>query len=162
MAGPVSGKSIGSNSTGRISPIAPPRVPNINDYLAGDTAYKQQMDASSKAAADYLAQMTGQQNNYNTEYTRNLSDLGTQEKLDGVDHTNDFAARGMMQSGVYVKDRADLANNYNKREATLADGKSEFMGNLGFAKTNFDSQQRLNTTRYRNEAIQRRAAKYNL
>lgn len=143
-------------------PKAPKGPPSLNSYLAGDTAYKQQMDAAAKAAADYQTQMTGQQNNYNTEYTRNMGNLHDQEKLDSNDATNDFASRGMISSGLYVKNQNDLATNYNKRESTLDDGKAEFMANLGFGKTNFDSTNNLNKQRYRNEAIQRRASKYNL
>jgi hypothetical protein len=143
-------------------PAAPKGPPSLDQWLAGDTAYKQQMDAAAKASADYVTQMTGQQNAYNTEYTRNMRNLNDQEKVDGRNATDDFAARGMMNSGLFIKDATDRTTDYNKRESTLNDGKSEFIANLGFGRTNFDSTQNLNKQRYRNEAIQRRAAKYNL
>lgn len=161
-----SGRQIGSNNVGRISSIAPPapppppKPPSINEWLAGDTAYKQQTDASQKALRDYLAQMTGQQNNYNTEYERNLGNLGDAEKLATTDTENDFSARGLTTSGLYLKALADLKADYDKRESTLADGRAEFLGNLQNGLTNFKSTQGINNTRYRNEAINRRAAQY--
>ena len=160
-----SGKSVGSNSSGRISPVAPPPPappppPSINQWLAGDTAYKQQMDASSKAYKDYVAQMTGQQNNYNTEYERNLMNTHDAEKLAGTDMENDYAARGLTNSGLFLKAKTDLATDYDKRESSLADGRAEFLANLQAALGNFRSTSRINQTKYRNEAIARRAAQY--
>ena len=165
-----SGKSVGSSNTGRISPIAPPppapppppKPPSIDQWLAGDTVYKQQTDASAKALADYMAQMTGQQNSYNTEYQRNLGNLSDAEKLAQTDTENDYASRGLSTSGVFLKALADLKADYDKRESTLSDGRAEFLSNLANGLTNFRSTQGINNTRYRNEAINRRAAQFGL
>lgn len=165
-----SGKSVGSNSTGRISsiappppaPPAPPRPPDINSWLAGDTAYKQQMDASKKALADYIAQMTGQQNNYETEYTRNTMNLADQEKQARTGTEEDYASRGLSTSGLFLKALADLTANYDKQESALGAGRAEFLSNLQNGLTNFKSTQGINNTRYKNEALNRRAQSYNL
>ena len=168
-SGYSSGKTVGSNSQGRIAPIAPPpapppppKPPSINEWLAGDTVYKQQTDASQKALADYIAQMTGQQNSYNTEYQRNLGNLGDAEKLATTDTENDYSSRGLTNSGLYLKALSDLKADYDKRESTLADGRAEFLANLASGLTNFRSTNDINNTRYRNEAINRRAAQFGL
>lgn len=166
--GPVrysSGKSVGSNSTGRITPIAPPpppKPPSIQQWLSGDATYKQQQDAMKKAMADYQAQMTGQQNNYETEYNRNLLSTQDAEKLAQTDTENDYASRGLSTSGLYLKALNDLHTDYDKREGALADGRAEFLANLAAGLTNFQSTQGLNNTKYRNDAINRRAQKYGL
>lgn len=165
-----SGKSVGSSSTGRISSIAPPppappsppKAPDANAWLAGDTTYKQQMDASKKALADYIAQMTGQQNNYETEYTRNTMNLADQEKQARTNTEEDYASRGLSTSGLFLKALSDLATQYDKQESALSSGRAEFLSNLQNGLTNFKSTQGINNTRYRNEALNRRAQSYNL
>lgn len=144
-------------------PKAKPKgPPSLNSYLAGDTAYKQQTDAANKAIADYATQMGAQTAAYNTDYTANTRNLTDQHKIDNTASTDDFAARGLIRSGMFVKDNVDRNVDYTKRQATLDQGKAEFASNLNFGQTNFNSTQNLNKQRYRNEAIQRRAAKYNL
>lgn len=163
-----SGRSIGSNTQGRISAVAPPppapppapKPPSIDQWLAGDTTYGGQMSASKKALADYLAQMTSQQNQYNTDYERNTMALGDQEKLATTDTENDYAARGMSTSGLYLKALADLKADYDKREGGLAEGRAAFLANLGSGKTNFMSQQQIEQAKYKQDAINRRAAQY--
>lgn len=166
----TSGKSLGSNGSGRISSVAPPppapppppAAPSINQWLAGDTAYKQQTDAAKKAMADYMAQMSGQQGSYETEYQRNLMNTGDAEKLANTDLENDYASRGLTNSGLFLKAKTDLSTDYDKRESTLADGRAEFLANLKAALTNFQSTSNINSTKYKNDAIARRAAKYDV
>lgn len=150
-----SGKTVGSSATGRITPVAPP--PSYKD-----TTYQQQQLDSTKALADYMAQMTGQQNNYNTEYTRNTLGLADQQKLDDASMSDDYASRGMSQSGVALKAHADLGTDYGKRQSALDSGKAEYTGNLATGLANFKSTQGINNQRYQNEAINRRIQKYGL
>lgn len=163
-----SGRTIGSNTQGRISNVAPPapapppapKPPSIDQWLAGDTTYGGQMSASKKALADYLAQMTSQQNQYQTDYERNRMGLEDQEKLATTDTENDYASRGMSTSGLYLKALADLKADYDKREGGLAEGQAAFLANLNSGKTNFMSQQQIEQAKYRQDAINRRAAQY--
>lgn len=161
----VSGKSVGSNSQGRITPIAPPKPKppmSIDQWLAGDSAYKQQTDAAMKSLNDYRAQMTGQQNNYNIEEARNKGDLADQQKLAESAMTDDYASRGLSQSGLALKAFADLATDYDKRNSALDQGAAEFTGNANTGLQNFQSTQGINATKYKNDAISRRALKFNL
>lgn len=164
-----SGNSIGSNSTGRISPIAPPppaapppppAAPDINQWLAGDTTYKSQMDASHKALQDYLTQMTGQQNTYNQDYQKNILNLGDQQKQGQGDLENDYASRGLSQSGLMIDALAKFKTEYDKRQSDLASGRASFLQDLTSGKTNFQSTQGLQEQKYKQDAINRRASTY--
>lgn len=154
--------AIGSSATGRISVIAPikPAIGNraIDPQLAGDTAYREQMNEAHRALADYQTRMVGSQNSYNTNYRRNLNTQNDREKLDQVDQADDYASRGMSNSGLRVRAASELHTNYDKQQGTLDEGKADFMGNLKSGFQDFQSQQRLNDTRYRNDAINRRAS----
>ena len=159
----ASGKTVGSSATGRISHIAPAKPkgtvkkkPAV-DQLAGDTTYQQQKNEAHRALADYQAQMASSQNSYNVDYNRNLYNQNKQEAVDQVSHADDYAARGMSHSGVRVKAAGDLNNNYDDRSNTLNEGKANFNSGLSSGFQNYQSTQRLNDVRYRNEAINRRA-----
>lgn len=148
-------------------PMAPatpaaPVMPSLDQYLAGDATYKSQLDAQKKAIADYLAQMNGQTSQYNNQYTRDTSDLSTAEQQALRDQSDDYASRGLTNSGLFVKARSDLTSDYDKRESTLSTARANFLANLQSALTNFKGDQSLDLQKYRNDAIARRAAKYGL
>lgn len=161
---------VGSNSSGRISnkapaPPAKPAAPAVSPaeaerrYLLTDTAYKAQNDALTKALSDYQIQKASQENQYGTQYTTNVGELGKQEKLDLGNTEADYAARGMgFGSGSSIKALADLRNQYDAREAQLLADKTNYLGNLGSAYTNFQGEQGINRARYKQEALARRAA----
>ena len=159
----ASGKSVGSSATGRISHIAPAKPkPSVSskqpiDQLAGDTTYKQQSDAAHRGLADYQSQMAASQGQYNTDYTRNLYNQNKQENVDQEAQANDFASRGMSHSGLRIQAATKLHAGYDDRSNSLNEGQAAFNSNLQSGLQNFKSTQRLNDTRYRNEAINRRA-----
>jgi hypothetical protein len=159
---------VGSNAQGRISPIAPPpaappptpQPPSIDAWLAGDTTYGQQENAAHKAAADYLAQMTQQQNQYQGDYTKNLLNLQDQETQAQGNLGDDYASRGLSQSGLMLKALADLKTQYDKQQSDLESGRASFLQNLQSGLTNFNSQNALQQQQYRQDAINRRASQY--
>ena len=160
----ASGKTVGSSATGRISHIAPAKPKGATtkkkpavDQLAGDTTYKQQRDAAHRALGDYQAQMAASQNSYTTDYNRNLYNQNKQESVDQVNQADDYAARGMSHSGVRLKASGDLKSSYDDRSNTLNEGQANFNSSLASGFQNYQSTQRLNDVRYRNEAINRRA-----
>lgn len=165
----TSGKNIGSNSTGRISPVAPPAPPapkkppmSIEQWLAGDTAYKQQTAAQTKGLADYQTQMGAQEANYRTDYTRNDLNQDDQYKVNKQSMADDYASRGMSESGLAVKSYADLATEYQKQQSALSTGQAQYLANNQTGLANYKSTQNIDAQRYKNEAVQRRAAKLGL
>lgn len=163
--------SYGSNSAGNIQPIAaapppqpvaPPQPPDINSFLAGDSTYKTQNDQLSKAWADYQNNMNLQSNQYNTDYTGNVKKLGEAQQQGQTSLTDDYASRGLLQSGVYSKAYSDLQNDYTGRQKALDTGKADFGAQLAAAAQNFKSQQGVTGDKAKQDAINRRAAQYGL
>ena len=158
-----SGKAIGSNKTGRITPIAPPKpkvaAKPIPQWSAEqDTTYQQQEAAARNALADYLAGQTNSQNQYNIENTRNTQDLAHNKELAYENLHDDYASRGMSASGMALKAYQDQSNDYARQQDVLNQGALNFgttaMSQLG----NFKSTQSIDSLRYRNDAINRHAA----
>lgn len=158
------------SNTGRISanagpaptPAPPPAPPTVEQWLAGDTGYLSTTDAIQKALADYQARMNQQKGQYETEYNTNLGNLNTSREAAIADLTDDFAARGLMNSGLFANSRSELMSDYDARQAALEQGKSNFLADLEAALADFTSEQELIKTKAKQDAINRRAQKYGI
>lgn len=146
------------------APKAPPapKVPTIEEWLAGDTTYKSTQDSLSKALADYLAEKNRQTGLYNTEYDTNVANLTTSRQAATTDLENDYASRGMLTSGTYADALSQLSGDYDERQNTLTRGKSNFLADLETALADFKAEQELATTNARQNALNRRIAQFGL
>jgi len=143
---------VGSSSTGKIS----------NKQLAADSTYMDQKALLDKARRDYIAQQNFAKTGYNTKYAMDVNSYNTNRKAAVSDQENDYAARGMMQSGLYGDAMAKTANDYDQRKATLDLARSQYLGGLTNDLSNFTSQQGIVTTQAKQEAAARRAAQYGI
>lgn len=154
---------VGNTSTGAIAPVTqppPPSAPSIEDFLAGDTTFKSQNDALSKAWADYQNQQKLQTDQYETGYKTNVEDLGKQKVLDEAALNDDYASRGLSASGLFAKAYTDFLNDYANKQKQLDTSRSDFLANLNTAGQNYKSDSDLQLERARQDAINRRAAQY--
>jgi hypothetical protein len=127
-----------------------------------DAPYITQQSALARALADFQKQQGTAKTQYQGQYDLNLGDL-TKQRTSGIaDLQNDYASRGMLQSGVYGTAYSDLENEYKNRQTALDTARTNFLANLGNEATNFAGEQRDVLERAKQEAYARRLAKYNL
>lgn len=155
------GNYVGSSSTGQISKAAP-KPPSLADYLGTDSAYMQQKSALDKAKADYLAQQGQSKTQYLTGYTGDLDTLKKNRVSSLSDLENDYAGRGLLQSGLYADSMSDMNTDFDKRTGALEQAKAAFLAQLAGDLTNFTSEQGLVLTKAQQEAAARRAAQYGI
>src|SRR5215831_355029 len=113
-----SGKTVGSNNTGRISNVRPtpppkppvvakkkaPAKPNaIEQWLAGDALYGQQTNLLGSALRQYNNRYNEDVKNYDTDWATQNRQMQTDKANSAQDLLNDFAARGALGSGAYNK-----------------------------------------------------------
>lgn len=158
------GGGVGTNRTGGISnfapPPAPPAPPNLEAFSAKDSTYQNQLSALKKALADYMAQQGQGKNQYLTSYASDAKSLG-ENRTQGLDDLgNDFASRGLLQSGLYADSLSDLNSDFDKRQAALDQARAAFLAQQGSDLTNFKSEQQLTQQKALQEAAARRAAQY--
>lgn len=157
------GGSLGSSRGGQISysaPPPPPKPPSLNDFLGKDSTYLMQKSALDKARSDYMAQQGKTKTQYETSYTGDLSTLGENRTAALADLENDYAGRGLLQSGLYADSLATTNNDWGKRQSALEQAKAAFLSGLTDDMTNFSSEQTLTMQRAQQEAAARRAAQY--
>ena len=160
-SGGGSSSSVGSSATGRISAAAP-KPPSLADYLGTDSAFVQQKAALAKAMSDYKAQQGQSQTQYLTGYTGDLDTLGKNRTSSLGDLENDYAGRGLLQSGLYADSMSDMNTDYDKRQSALEQAKAAFLAQLSGDLTNFTSEQDLTLARAKQEAAARRTAQYGI
>lgn len=163
------GGGVGSNSYGHISsfsappaPPPPPAPPSLEAFSAKDSTYQNQLSALKKALTDYMAQQGQSKTQYLTGYTSDADTLG-QNRTEGLDNLeNDYASRGLLQSGLYADSLSDLNTDFDKRQAALDQARAAFLAQQGSDLTNFKSEQQLTQQKALQEAAARRAAQYSV
>ena len=162
------GGGVGSNRYGNISnfaptpPPAPPRPPSLEAFSAKDSTYQSQLSALKKALADYMAQQGQSKTQYLTGYTSDRDTLGKNRTQGLSDLENDYASRGLLQSGLYADSMSDLNTDFDKRQAALDQARAAFLAQQTSDLTNFKSEQQLTQQKALQEAAARRAAQYTL
>lgn len=157
--------AVGTTSKGTVSPSVPAPTPkpiSLDDWLAKDTAFQSSKSNYQRALDDYMAQMQAEQGKYNNEYTSGLNKLNV-EKGDAQTALNDdYASRGLLNSGLYATALNDFQQNYATKQGDMERAKSAYFNDLNTDKTNFQTQQSLELDKAKQAAAARRAAQFGL
>lgn len=165
------GRGVGSNATGHISsfappppppPPAPPAPPSLDAFSAKDSTYQNQLAALKKALADYSAQQGQAKTQYLTGYAGDLDSLKTNRTQGLQNLEDDYASRGLLQSGLYANSLSNLNTDFDKRQAALDQARAAFLAQQSNDFTNFQSEQQLTQQQALQAAAARRAAQYGL
>lgn len=149
---------VGNTPSGTIARSVPaaPAPMTIDQYLAGDTAFNSQKTAYQKALADYAAQMQAEQGKYNGEYGAQTAQLGLDRTQGMKSLTDDYASRGLLQSGVYADAQGELSKKFDTSAADLERAKQAYMSDLTTGQTNFQTTQQTLLEKARQDALNRR------
>lgn len=158
----VSRPQSGANASGAIAPTVPaPVIPKFDqNYLSGDTAYSSQKSAYQKALADFAAQQGADRTNYGNEYNASVTQMQKDQSQGALDLKDDYAARGLLTSGVYSDALNDFNADYTNKFNELARAKAAYEGDLTNANTNFKTQQQLLLDKAKQDALNRYNDKY--
>lgn len=147
---------VGSNSLGQVS-TKPAPVP-IGNFLKADGTYQGQLSDYAKALSDYQAQQNTQRTQYLGGYATNAKQLADSRTQAAGDLTDDYASRGLANSGLYGKAYSDLQSQYDQRQTDLDTQKATFLQGLTDALNNTKTTEQANITKAKQDAIARRAA----
>lgn len=151
-----------SGPVARTSPPARPAPPSLGKYLGGDSEFQA---ARSQLIKNFQALRTeNKQNrgNLRDDYLTTKSRLATEKQKSAEDMQNDFAARGLLGSGVYADKLAEFEKNYQNQGT---DATTSYRRNVNQLLTDLKDAKRLRNSSLRQaklEAIRRRAEKYGL
>lgn len=136
--------------------------PSIDQYLRGDTTLIGQEAALRNSLSNYNTSYNQQNANYKTDYNLNKSNLALAKVEADRGMNDDYAGRGMINSGLYAKAYADQMAEYNGRQSAMDNAQTTFLNSQTQNKNNFDTQENLSSQKAREDAINRRALQYNI
>lgn len=137
-------------------------APSTDSFLAGDTTYQDQEAQLRRAYAEFVANQNLNLNNYNVNYGLQKRVLGKNRDRALTDSTDDFAGRGLLHSGLYAKSYSDTQGQFDDQQAQMDAAKAQYESGLNAALSSFQNDQQTTLTSAKQQAIARRAAKYNL
>jgi hypothetical protein len=143
-------------------PPAPPVAPSIDQFLRGDTTYMGQEAALKNSLANYNTSWGQQNANYAQDYALNKSNLGLAKIEADRSLNDDYAGRGMMNSGLYMKANTDQQAEYDSRQLAMNNAQTSFNNSQTANKNNFATQEDLSNQKAKSDAINRRALQYNI
>jgi hypothetical protein len=123
-----------------------------------DSTYMSQVAALVKALSDYQAQKSDTETRYNADYTNRTNDLGIERGFSLDANNNDYASRGLYNSGLQAQATGNLMDSFSRRQADMATAKSNYLAGLQRDFTNFQSEQDLTRQKAQQDAIARAAA----
>jgi hypothetical protein len=147
-----------------ITPPAPPKPapPNNATWLRSDSVYQRQLAAYAKSLADFQADQGLARTDYDTGYQNTFRDIGLAKADASEDLKNDYAARGMLQSSLYNEGLGELNTQYQNQFNDLSKQRTSFLDQLGQELTKYKNEQGSQQSNAMQEALRRRAEKYNL
>lgn len=152
---------------------APPvHIPTDEEWLAGDSAYADQVASTQRSLADTLADSQKQRRDYDTSYNDDLRQLGwngqgwntadplTQSGKAFSGQTNDFAARGMLQSTGYGDAITNTTRQFNQQVSDAAQARTQYDSGLDSLDAANQAQTQDSITQAKRAAIARKSAQY--
>lgn len=148
---------VGNTPGGQIAASVPaPQPVSVEDFLAKDTAFRSQQSAYQKALADYAAQMQAEQGKYNGEFSAQQKQLGLDRQEGVTNLRDDYASRGLINSGVFGDALGDLNTKFDTSAADMERAKQAYMDDLMTGQTNFKTTQQTLLEKARQDALNRR------
>lgn len=150
-------RSTPSNNPGKVQQVQKPLT--LEQWLNKDSEYQSQLSQFGKTWADFLADVGVRKARAGTDYELGKKNMADQRTRDLEALKNDYASRGLLQSGLYGERVGQYETDYNKNVADLETQRQRLLQDIGTEQTNFQREQDLEKQRARQAAAQRRTAK---
>jgi hypothetical protein len=148
-------------------------IPTDNDWLAGDSTYQDTVSSLNRNLSDTLTDVQAQKKTYDTTYNDDLRQLGyvpgggwntadplTQSGKAFSGQSNDFAARGMLQSSGYGDALTNTTRQFNNQLSDATTARDTYdKGQDAYAATQ-QAQTNDAITQAKRAAIARKSAQY--
>lgn len=147
------------SSKGQISGNLTPK-PNKNDPNSfADSTYWDTLNQLLNNSDMYRQNMDLQKSRTNEDYGINAQKMAKQRVRDLDSIENDYAARGVVKSGVYGKRVGEYETDYQTALADLARAKNRSLQDISQSYNQYLEQWRLQKQQAINDAIQRKLAR---
>ncbi len=156
------GRSSGGGGGSTYKPPKPKPVPSINSYLGTDSIYQDVLRGGKKTLSDFLADLGRRRNEAGTQFNTTVAGMNRDRDTQLQALRDEFASRGLIQSGLFGEEQGRFQQQFTDQLNTLNQQQTGLLADLLTQETNFKREQQLAQEAARQEALARRAAKYNI
>lgn len=145
-----------------VKPKPAPRPPSINSYLGTDSVYQQAVSGGKRTLADYLSELGRRRGEATTQYNQTGSNMERDRTQQLEDLRNEFASRGLIQSGLYGEEQGKFQQQFTDQRNALDQQQTGLLSDLLSQQKNYQRENDLTLQNAKQEALARRAAKYKI
>lgn len=132
----------------------------LEKYLAGDSAYQQTLRGNKRTLADFLSDLARRSGEAKTQYGKTRSSMKRDSRDQLHDLAEEWASRGLIQSGLYAKAKGDFQTKFGEQMSALDQQQAALRADLIAQGRNFRRENTLSNEAARQEALLRRAQQY--
>lgn len=153
----------GGGGGGGGSSRAPVRsVPSLAAYLGTDSAYQGIVSGGKRSLADFLSDINRRRGEAGTQFNQTKASMERDRTQQLESLRNEFASRGLIQSGLYGEEQGRFQQQFTDQQTALEQQQAALLADLMGQQTNYKREQDLALQAAKQEALQRRAAKYQI
>lgn len=157
-AGRRASQSVNYNKKGQA--VSTPKVPSLAQFLQTDTPYKNQLAMFAKALKQFMSDLDYRRNTTKSNFADTEFRMGQERTSALEDIEADFAARGLLSSGLYGEAVGEYEQNYAQQMSDVEKQLAEALQGFSTEQQTFESEQEAAKKSAEQEAAARRAAKF--
>lgn len=149
-----------SNSAPVIKTPPPPKPPSEKEWLAGDSAYQDQISEYEKALQDFVARIAERESEIKQDADLAIKANQRNQTLGLNSNAEDFASRGMINSGLFADSAEKLSDRYNEARGSIETNRGRQIGAMADERETYKRENELGRNNARRQALQRMALQW--
>lgn len=137
-------------------------IPGINQYVNSDPYYQQGVGELNRVLRQFKQSNMGSRADVYDAFKTASQRMGDERGKALSSLKDDFAARGILDSGLYAGSVNDYNKEYTNRTTDLTKDRTDQLSNLGEEFANFQGLNRSKVADLKLDAIRRRAERYGI
>jgi hypothetical protein len=156
------GSSFSGGGGGTSTPYIAPKPPSLASYLGTDSTYQQAIAGGKRSLADFLSELGRKRGEAGTQYTQTQASMERDRTQQLADLRDEFASRGLIQSGLYGDEQGKFQQKFTEQQQALAQQQTGLLADLLSQEKNYRRENDNATQQAKQDALLRRAQKYNI
>lgn len=137
-------------------------IPSLDAYLGTDSAYQNVVRGGKRSLADFISEIGRRRGEANTQFTQTGASMERDRVQQLQDLKDEYASRGLIQSGLFGEEQGKFQQQFTQQQTVMQQQQAALLADLLSQEKNFRREQDLALEAAKQEALQRRAAKYKI
>jgi hypothetical protein len=127
-----------------------------------DSTYQGAVRGGKRSLTDFLSEIGRRRGEATTQFTQTKGSMERDRVQQLEDLRNEFASRGLIQSGLYGEEQGRFQKQFGEQMTALQQQQQALLADLLSQETNYKREQDLALEQAKQEALARRAARYKI